>query len=124
MTASTRAIAVANLAAQAAADKLGSNIVALDVSEIFPLADIFLIVSAANERQVKSIVDAVEEKLAASDIKAVHAEGISEGRWALLDFNDVVLHVQHEPERVYYDLERLWRDCPQVQLDLIQADQR
>ncbi|MFZ9283805.1 MAG: ribosome silencing factor [Candidatus Nanopelagicales bacterium] len=124
MTASIRAIELATLAAQAASDKLGTQIVAIDVSEKFPLADIFLIVSAANDRQVKSIVDAVEEKLATIGVKSVHEEGVSEGRWALLDFNDVVVHVQHIEERVFYDLERLWRDCPTIELDLVQADER
>ena len=124
MTASNRAIELATLAGQAASDKLGTQIVAIDVSEIFPLADIFLIVSAANDRQVKSIVDGIEEKLASIGVKSVHEEGVAEGRWALLDFNDVVVHVQHVEERIYYDLERLWRDCPVIELDLVQADQR
>lgn len=124
MTASTRAIELATLAGQAAADKLGTQIVAIDVSEIFPLADIFLIVTAANDRQVKSIVDAISEKLASIDVKTVHEEGVTEGRWALLDFNDVVVHVQHAEERVFYDLERLWRDCPTIDLDLTLENQR
>lgn len=124
MTASTRAIELATLAGQAAADKLGTQIVAIDVSEIFPLADIFLIITAANDRQVRSIVDAISEKLATIDVKTVHEEGVAEGRWALLDFNDVVVHVQHAEERVFYDLERLWRDCPTIELDLVHEDQR
>lgn len=124
MTASTRAIELATLAGQAAADKLGTQIVAIDVSEIFPLADIFLIITAANDRQVRSIVDAISEKLATIDVKTVHEEGVAEGRWALLDFNDVVVHVQHAEERVFYDLERLWRDCPTIELDLAHEDQR
>lgn len=124
MTASTRAIELATLAGQAAADKLGTQIVAIDVSEKFPLADIFLIITAANDRQVRSIVDAVLEKLAELGIKSVHQEGVAEGRWALLDFNDVLVHIQHSEERVFYDLERLWRDCPTINLNIEQAEQR
>lgn len=124
MTASDRSIELATLAGQAAVDKLGTQITAIDVSEKFPLADVFLIVSAANDRQVRSIVDAVSEKLSEIGVKPVHQEGISEGRWALLDFNDLVVHIQHVEERNFYDLERLWRDCPAISLDLHQADQR
>lgn len=124
MTATPSAVNLAQLAGQAAADKLGTQILAIDVSEVFPLADIFLIVTAANDRQVKSIVDAITEKLAEVKAKPVRTEGIAEGRWALLDFNDIVVHVQHVEERVFYDLERLWRDCPTIELDLVAENQR
>jgi ribosome-associated protein len=124
VTATASAVNLAQLAGQAAADKLGTQILAIDVSEVFPLADIFLIVTAANDRQVKSIVDAVTEKLAEVKVKPVRTEGVAEGRWALLDFNDIVVHVQHVEERVFYDLERLWRDCPTIELDLVAENQR
>jgi ribosome-associated protein len=124
VTATASAVNLAQLAGQAAADKLGTQILAIDVSEVFPLADIFLIVTAANDRQVKSIVDAITEKLAEAKVKAVRTEGVAEGRWALLDFNDIVVHVQHVEERVFYDLERLWRDCPTIELDLVAENQR
>lgn len=124
MSASISALKLAQLAGQAAADKLGTQIVAIDVSDVFPLADIFLIVTAANDRQVRSIADAISERLAEENIKSVQTEGIAEGRWVLLDFNDVIVHIQHAEERIYYDLERLWRDCPEVELDLVAVDQR
>ena len=79
---------------------------------------IFLIVSADNERQVASIVDAVEEALRDLDAKPLRREGAREGRWVLLDYGDIVVHVQHEEERAYYELERLWKDCPVVDLGL------
>ena len=124
MSASISALKLAQLVAQEAADKLGTQIVAIDVSDVFPLADIFLIITAANDRQVRSIADAISEKLAEENIKSVQTEGIAEGRWALLDFNDVIVHIQHAEERIFYDLERLWRDCPEVELDLVAVDQR
>ena len=124
MSASINALKLAQLAAQEAADKLGTQIVAIDVSDVFPLADIFLIITAANDRQVRSIADAISEKLAEENIKSVQTEGIAEGRLVLLDFNDVIVHIQHVEERIFYDLERLWRDCPEVELDLVAVDQR
>lgn len=114
MTATPEAIAVATTAAQAAADKLATDITIIDVSEQLVITDCFVIVTAANERQVKSVVDAVEDRLLQDRVKPVRREGAREGRWVLLDFIDVVVHVQHTEERVFYDLERLWKDCPVV----------
>lgn len=102
------------IAVAAAKDKLAENIVALDVSEPFALAEVFLIVSARNERQAQSIADEVEDQLAKHNFKARFREGRETGRWILLDFGDLVVHVMHEQERDYYSLERLWRDCPVV----------
>ena len=116
MTASERAIELAQAAALAAADKLASNVIALDVSDHLVITDVFVLASAPNDRQVKAIVDAVEEKLLGLNAKPVRREGHREGRWVLLDFGDVVVHVQHEEERAFYSLERLWRDCPVVEL--------
>ncbi|MBD5829995.1 MULTISPECIES: ribosome silencing factor [Janibacter] len=116
MTASTRAVELATVAARAAEDKIAESVVALDVSGQMPLTDIFLIVSADNERQVASIVDAVEDALRDVGAKRLRREGARESRWVLLDFGDVVVHVQHEEERAYYELERLWRDCPVLDL--------
>ena len=101
-------------AALAAADKLAQDVVAIDVSERLPLTDAFVIASAPNERQVQAIVDAVEERLREHGIKPVRREGMTENRWVLLDFVDVVVHVQHAEERAYYALERLWKDCPTI----------
>jgi ribosome-associated protein len=118
VTASDSSIATARHAARAAADKIAQDIVALDVSERLALADVFLIASAPSERQVNAIVDGIEEELIKQDLRPVRREGRSAGRWVLLDYSDVVIHVQHEEDRVFYALERLWKDCPLVDLQL------
>jgi ribosome-associated protein len=114
MPASDRALELATAAAQAAADKKADDIVLLDVSEQLVITDAFVIASAPNERQVAAIVDEVEERLRLLDAKPVRREGAREGRWVLLDFVDVVVHVQHTEERTFYSLERLWKDCPAI----------
>ncbi len=101
-------------AAQAAADKKAQDILVLDVSERLVITDCFVIASAPNERQVQAIVDNVEEQLLAAGTKPVRREGAREGRWVLLDYVDVVVHVQHSEERSFYGLERLWKDCPRM----------
>jgi ribosome-associated protein len=103
-------------AAEAAADKLAEDIIAFDVSEQLVITDAFLICSAPNDRQVKSIVDAVEERLRAMGTKPARREGEREGRWVLLDYVDIIVHVQHSEERLFYSLERIWKDCPAVEL--------
>jgi ribosome-associated protein len=114
MPASDRALELATAAAQAAADKKADDIVLLDVSEQLVITDAFVIASAPNERQVAAIVDEIEERLRLLDAKPVRREGAREGRWVLLDFVDVVVHVQHTEERTFYSLERLWKDCPTI----------
>ncbi|TXH45478.1 MAG: ribosome silencing factor [Actinobacteria bacterium] len=116
MTASERALDLVRLAAAAAADKKADNIVAIDVSEQLAITDVFLLCSAGNDRQVKAIVDAVEEALDAVDVDPVRREGERTGRWVLLDYVDFVVHVQHSDERQFYGLDRLWRDCPVIAL--------
>jgi len=115
--ASERAVELALTAAQAAADKKAENIVLLDVSDHLVITDAFVLASAPNERQVTAIVDAIEEALAKLPEKAkpIRREGERAGRWVLLDFNDVVVHVQHNDEREFYALDRLWKDCPQIE---------
>ncbi len=103
-------------AAQAASDKLATDIVAIDVSEQLVITDVFVICSGANERQVKSIVDAIEEALHAKGVKPIRREGMKGAHWVLLDFGDVVVHVQQAEDRVHYAIERLWKDCPDVEL--------
>jgi ribosome-associated protein len=105
---------LALVAAQAAADKKAIDVVVLDVSEQLVITDCFVIASAPNERQVDAIVDQVEEKMRLAGAKPVRREGTREGRWVLLDFVDVVVHVQHSEERAFYQLERLWKDCPRI----------
>lgn len=116
MSASDNALEITRVAAQAAADKKGERIIGLDVSEHMPLADVFLIASGTNERQVVAIAEAIEEALAPHGVTALRREGVREGRWALLDFGDLIVHVMHNEDRAYYDLERLWKDCPVVDL--------
>lgn len=116
MTATDRALALTHAAADAAADKLAQQVIAFDVSEQLVITDVFVICSASNDRQVRAIVDAVEERLLGLGAKPVRREGQQEGRWVLLDFADIVVHVQHEDERVFYALERLWSDCPAIAL--------
>ena len=116
MTATDRALELVAAAAQAANDKLASNLLAFDVSEQLVITDVFLLCSASNERQVKAIVDEVEDKLRDIGAKPVRREGERDGRWVLIDYADIVVHVQHEEERQFYALERLWRDCPAIDL--------
>ncbi|GAA3226767.1 ribosome silencing factor [Nonomuraea helvata] len=117
MTASDRAAQLVRIAAEAAADKLADDILAYDVSEQLVITDAFLLCSATNDRQVRAIVDEIEERLRAeADAKPVRREGEREGRWVLLDYIDIVVHVQHEEDRTFYALERLWKDCPAISL--------
>ena len=115
MTATDSAVELARLAAQAAADKLATDLVLIDVSDRLALTDVFVIASGSNERQVEAIVDSIEDRLRAAGAKPVRREGKRDGRWVLLDFGDVVVHVQHTEERVFYALERLWSDCPAIE---------
>ena len=123
MTATEEAIRPVNVAAQAAADKFGTSIVAFDVSDQLTITDIFLVATGKNERQVSSIVDGVEEALHKVGRKAARREGDRENRWVLLDYIDFVVHVQHTEERSLYNLERLWKDCPQIPLDVVLPEQ-
>lgn len=116
MNATTEAIELAQVAAQAAADKLATDIVLIDVSERLAITDVFVVATGNNERQVEAIVDAVEEKSRIAGRKPIRREGQRDGRWVLLDYGDVVVHVQHSEERVFYALERLWKDCPRISL--------
>lgn len=116
MTATDASRDLAVHAARAAADKKGLDLVALDVSEHLYLTDVFLLVAARNERQVGAIIDAVDEALHKQGVKTVRREGEQTKRWVLLDYGDLVVHVQHEEERGFYALDRLWRDCPLVEL--------
>ena len=116
MPASERARELVVAAALAAADKLATDVVAIDVSDQLVITDAFVLASAPNDRQVGAIVDAVEEALRGLGAKPVRREGEREGRWVLLDYAEVVVHVQHDEERTYYALERLWKDCPLIEL--------
>ncbi|KDN85503.1 ribosome silencing factor [Kitasatospora cheerisanensis] len=117
MTVTDRSQELITVAAQAAADKLAHDIIAFDVSEVLSITDAFLIASAANDRQVRAIAEEIEDQLREKlDTKPVRREGEREGRWILLDYLDIVVHVQHSEERSFYSLDRLWKDCPEVPL--------
>lgn len=122
MSASEHSIEVVRAAAKAASDKLAEDLIALDVSDRLAITDIFFIASASTERQVNAIVDGIEDELHKFGLRPVRREGRSGGRWVLLDYADIVVHVQHEEDRVFYALERLYADCPVVDLALAEND--
>lgn len=109
---------MATVAATAAAAKLADDVVVIDVSDQLAITDCFVIASASNERQVNAIVDEVEEKMRQAGYRPARREGTREGRWTLLDYFDIVVHIQHQEDRDFYALDRLWRDCPTVPVDL------
>ena len=116
MTATDHALELVAVAAQAAHDKKADQVLAFDVSDQLAITDAFVIASAPNERQVQAVVDAIEEALLALPDKAkpTRREGERAGRWVLLDYLDIVVHVQHTDEREFYALDRLWKDCPLI----------
>jgi ribosome-associated protein len=118
VAASERARELLRVAAIAADGKQAEDLVALDVSGPLPLTDVFLLATGRNERNVVSIASEIEDKLIEIGAKPLRREGRAEGRWILLDFGDLVVHVFHEEDRMYYSLERLWKDCPVIPLDL------
>ncbi|MGI9161640.1 MAG: ribosome silencing factor [Mycobacterium sp.] len=118
MTASAEAVEMATVAARAASAKLAEDIVVIDVSGQLVITDLFVIASAGNERQVGAIVDEVEQKMRLAGYKPARREGTREGRWVLLDYVDIVVHIQHTDERNFYALDRLWRDCPTIDVEL------
>jgi ribosome-associated protein len=118
VTATEYARELLHLAAVAADSKQAEDLVALDVSGPLPLADIFLLATGRIERNVIAIASEIEDKLIEAGTKPLRREGRTEGRWILLDFGDLVVHVFHEEDRAYYSLERLWKDCPVIPIDL------
>lgn len=117
MTATERAVQLVQMAAEAAGEKLADDIIAYDVSEQLAITDAFVLCSAANDRQVRAIVEEIEKRLREdAGAKPVRREGEREGRWVLLDYLDIIVHVQHAEDRIFYALERLWKDCPQIEL--------
>ncbi|MFY9230854.1 MAG: ribosome silencing factor [Candidatus Nanopelagicales bacterium] len=116
MSAAPEAVDLAVAAAEAASDKFATDIVAIDVSEPLAITEAFVLCSAANERQVRAIVDAIQERLHGMGAKPIRREGEAEGRWVLLDYGDIVVHVQLAEERIHYAIERLWKDCPSIAL--------
>ena len=121
MTLTHSSVELVQIAAEAADSKGGEDLVALDVSEPLPLVDAFLLVTGTSERNVAAIADEVEDRMLQAGVKRLRREGRSEARWVLLDFGDLVVHVFHEEERTFYGLERLWKDCPVVPIQLTAA---
>jgi len=123
VTATKEAKACAEIAALAAADKLATNIVAIDVSSHLPFADIFVVCSAKNEPQLRAVIDNVEEKLLEAGHKRLHREGSGSDEWVLIGFPDVVVHAFLKDARDYYRLENLWSDCPAISLSVLAGEQ-
>lgn len=118
MTADEQTRELVQVAATAAEGKGGEDLVAIDVSEPLPLVDAFLLVSGRSERNVAAIADEIEDAMLERGVKRLRREGREQARWVLLDFGDLVVHVFHEEERTFYGLERLWKDCPVIPIDL------
>jgi ribosome-associated protein len=118
VTATDHARELLQIAAAAADSKQAEDLVALDVSGPLPLTDIFLLATGRNERNVIAIASEIEDLLIEHGSKPLRREGRAEGRWILLDFGDLVVHVFHEEDRMYYSLERLWKDCPVIPINL------
>ncbi|MGO4382951.1 ribosome silencing factor [Specibacter sp. RAF43] len=122
MSATEKSIEMVRAAARAASEKLAKDVIAIDVSDRLAITDIFFIASASTERQVNAIVDGIEDELHKFGMRPVRREGRSAGRWVLLDYADIVVHVQHEEDRIFYALERLYADCPIIDLQMAESD--
>jgi ribosome-associated protein len=120
MPASKSVIDLTQIAARAIAEKLGTDMIALDLSDQLVLSEVFLIATGGNVRQVDSIADFVEEKLREIGEKPARREGTEE--WVLLDYSDLVVHIQSTTLRNYYMLDRLWNDCPRLDLDVVREE--
>ena len=120
MPASKSVIELTQVAARAIAEKLGTDMIALDLSDQLVLSEVFLIATGGNVRQVDSIADFVEEKLREIGEKPARREGTEE--WVLLDYSDLVVHIQSTTLRNYYMLDLLWNDCPRLELDVVREE--
>ena len=118
MAASEESLEWARIAARAAAELKATTVAAIDVSERLVLTEVFLVVSGSTDRQVRSLVDAVDEALLKAGVRRKRREGFNEGHWVLVDYGDLVVHVQQDEDREFYALERLWADCPSVALSV------
>ncbi|MFW0176478.1 ribosome silencing factor [Corynebacterium sp. MSK122] len=115
---------MAETAAHAAQEKLATNIAAIDVSDVLAITEVFVLASADNERQVASIVDEVEDEMTKQDFEPQRREGNRENRWVLLDYGNIVVHVQRNDQREFYGLDRLYHDCPALEIEGIEAPER
>jgi ribosome-associated protein len=110
----TESVDLACVAARAASEKQGEDVLVLDVRDLITITDYFVIASGSSDRQVKTIAEDIERALKDRGVKPVRVEGDGASRWILLDFVDLVVHVFHQEERDFYRLERLWVDAPRV----------
>lgn len=124
MTVSDESRRLATIAALAADEKLGRDIAVLDVSGVMAISDVFVVASADNERQVGAIVEEVEDKLTEAGVEPLRREGNRENRWVLLDYGVLVVHIQRDIEREFYGLDRLYRDCPLIEVEGIELPER
>ena len=115
---------MAETAAHAAQEKLATNIAAIDVSDVLAITEVFVLASADNERQVGSIVDEVEDEMTKQGFEPQRREGNRENRWVLLDYGNIVVHVQRNDQREFYGLDRLYHDCPAPEIEGIEAPER
>lgn len=124
MTVSDESRRLATIAALAADEKLGRDIAVLDVSDVMAISDVFVVASADNERQVGAIVEEVEDRLTEAGVEPLRREGNRENRWVLLDYGVLVVHIQRDTEREFYGLDRLYRDCPLIEVEGIELPDR
>ena len=124
MTASAESRRLASLAALAADEKKASDIAVYDVADLMAISDVFVVASGDNERMVRAIVEEVEDKLTEAGVEPLRREGNRENRWVLLDYGHFVVHVQRAPEREFYGLDRLYRDCELIEVEGIEPFQR
>ncbi|AJI79573.1 MULTISPECIES: ribosome silencing factor [Corynebacterium] len=115
---------MAETAALAADEKLATNIAAIDVSDVLAITEVFVLASADTERQVASIVEEVEDELTKKGFEPKRREGNRENRWVLLDYGPIVVHVQRNDQREFYGLDRLYHDCPLIEIPGIEAPER
>ncbi|WP_144790960.1 ribosome silencing factor [Corynebacterium singulare] len=115
---------MAETAASAADEKLATNIAAIDVSDVLAITEVFVLASADTERQVASIVEEVEDELTKKGFEPKRREGNRENRWVLLDYGPIVVHVQRNDQREFYGLDRLYHDCPLIEIPGIEAPER
>lgn len=124
MAATEDTIELARITARAADEKQATNIAVLDVSDVMAIAEVFVLASADNERQVRAIVEEVEDQLTEAGYEPKRREGNRENRWVLLDYGMLVIHIQRNTERDFYGLDRLYRDCPLIEVEGVETMQR
>ena len=110
---------MAKLAYEALDDRKGEDIKVIDISKVSTIADYFIIANGSNSNQVSALVDSVEDKLAKEGFYAKQREGVGLGSWVLLDFGEIIVHVFDKENRLFYDLERVWRDGVSVDVDTL-----